>query len=411
MLKLQPLKINVLSWALYDFASTIFSMNIVSLYFPLWVTVQNKAPDITYGIAISISMLLSAFLNITLGTISDMRQNKRQLLIIFACLACVFCGLMGAINSLFAGLALFMLANAAYQTASVFYNSLLSDISEKDNVGIISGIGASLGYIGTISGLIIVGPIVLKHGYHAAFTPTAILFFVFSVPCFIFVKEKKIQITGSRETGIKTVLARIKQTFNDDANFYHLKNFLISSFFFMNAVNTLILFMSVYIKKVVGFSDKEIHQFYIISTIFTAISSYFYGFITDKLGAYKSMRLVLFAWLLGLGPIMFSADKTLFWIMGPVAGIALGATWVASRALIIHLCPKEKLGEVFGIFGLTGKVSGMLGPLIWGAVILLEESFGTGIYRVAVLTQVFLILLSLPFFRRADTSKPRYTPP
>jgi len=397
-------KLTIFSWALYDFANTIFSMNIVSLYFALWVTVTKNAQDIVYSIALASSMAIAAFIEPLLGAISDIRQNKRQFLVGFTTICCVFTVFMGLTKSLYLGLAFFVVANLAYQIAGIFYNALLSHISEKGDVGRISGFGVSLGYVGTLVGLFVVRPIVLKYGYQSAFIPTAFLFLIFSQPCFMFVKEAKVAQQSLQRFNIKDAFLRIKQTLFDSGEFYHLKNFLIASFLFMNAVNTVIIFMSVYIKKVVGFSDSELLTFYLISTTFTIFASFGYGFLTDKFGPYKALEWVLKGWSVGMIFVILTFKKSLFWIIGPIAGSALGATWVSSRALAIHLCPKEKMGEIFGIFGLTGKASSIIGPLIWGATIFVFTPLGLWRYRIAIFVQLLLILLSFHFFKKIKSN-------
>ncbi|MDD4909138.1 MAG: MFS transporter [Candidatus Omnitrophica bacterium] len=395
-------KITVFSWALYDFANTIFSMNIVSLYFALWVTVTKGAQDITYSIALSLSMLIAAFLEPLLGTISDIRQNKMRLLMGFTAACCVFTVFMGFSGGLYTGLIFFIAANAAYQIASIFYNAMLSHIAEKSDVGRVSGMGVSLGYVGTLVGLFTIKPFVLKSGYQAAFIPTALLFFAFSLPCFIFVKETKLAKGTFELPSVKNAFLRIKRTFTENTELQGVKYFLIAAFLFMNAVNTVIIFMSVYIKKVVGFSDSEIVTFYVISTSFTIISSFLYGFVTDRVGPYKALGWVLKTWCVGMALVMLNFSKTLFWFIGPIAGAALGATWVSSRALAIHLAPKEKMGEIFGMFGLTGKASSIIGPLLWGLAILVFTPLGLWRYRIAILTQLLLVILSMRFFKKIN---------
>src|SRR5436305_6202880 len=46
-------KLSVGSWALYDFANTIFSLNIVTNYFPLYIASDLKLPDAVYAYPMS----------------------------------------------------------------------------------------------------------------------------------------------------------------------------------------------------------------------------------------------------------------------------------------------------------------------------------------------------------------------
>ena len=114
-------------------------MNVISLYFALWVTVDHGGRDILYSSALSISMLAVAVSVPFFGAISDTTGKRREPLIGLTML-CVFCtGLIGTTDHLWAGLILFMVANYGYQSALVFYNGMLPSISRGSHVGLISG--------------------------------------------------------------------------------------------------------------------------------------------------------------------------------------------------------------------------------------------------------------------------------
>ena len=164
-------------------------MNVISLYFALWVTVDHGGQDILYSAALSGSMLAVAISVPVFGAISDQTGRRGfplTLLTIFSVVATV---LIGQASQLWTGLFLFVIANYCYQSALVFYNGMLPDVARQSNVGMISGYGVALGYMGSIAGLLLVKPFVEDGGRSAAFFPTAILFLMFSIPCFFFVKD------------------------------------------------------------------------------------------------------------------------------------------------------------------------------------------------------------------------------
>jgi UMF1 family MFS transporter len=382
----------VIGWALYDFANTIFSMNVISLYFVLWVTVDKGQEDIVYSLVLSGSLFLAAILEPLLGTISDIYRKRIPFLVFFTCLACVFTAVLGVVRGLFWGLAVFALANLTYQTATVFYNALLAKVAEKGTIGRVSGLGSGLGYVGAILGLAVTRPFVLKYGHQGAFIPTAILFLVFSLPCFLLVREEKREKAQSLDMNIGRIFPRIKETFSDSEKYPGLLRFLLAAFIFLNAVNTVIVFMSVYLRKVGGFSDRELIAIYIVSTVMAIVGSFLFGAITDSLGAKRSLMISLLLWFVCLTLGAFAYPKLMFWFIGPLIGAALGSVWTTSRALVIKLCPEEKLGELFGILGVVGKSAAIVGPLIWGLSVLAFGFLGAPKYRIAILIQSFFIL-------------------
>jgi len=323
-------KLTIFSWSMYDFANTIFAMNVISLYFALWVTVDMKGEDILYSLALSGSMLLAAISSPMMGIISDRIGKRMPFLIFFTFICCVFTALIGLINKLVLGLLFFAIANFCYQIAAIFYNALLPQISGKGQIGRVSGYGTSLGYCGTIAGLLLVRPFVLKYGRQAAFIPTAFLFLLFSIPCFLFVKDRlvgrrdKLRLfllrglsakqkgRGKFEFQIRGAFKKTKETFVNIKRHPDLFNFLIAAFIALNAINSIIVFMSVYTKKVMGFTDPEIITFYIVSTIFAIISSFIAGFITDSLGSKRTLSIVLGLWCISILLAVISFNKIVF---------------------------------------------------------------------------------------------------
>lgn len=386
-------KLTIFSWSMYDFANTIFAMNVISLYFALWVTVDMKGSDLLYSWVLSGSMLLAALFSPLMGAISDRGGRRMPFLIFFTLVSVLFTAFIGVANRLFLGLLFFAVANFCYQIAAIFYNALLPQVSPEKQIGRVSGYGTSLGYCGTIVGLLLVKPFVLRYGRQAAFIPTAILFFLFSLPCFFFVKDRFSEKRDRFKLRIKESFLKTRETFIHIREYPDLFNFLIAAFISLNAINTIIIFMSIYIKKVIQFTDSEIITFYIISTIFAVFSSFIAGFITDRLGSKRTLSAALGLWCVSLILIVISSSKTLFWVVGPLVGISLGATWTSARALVVDLSPPQMVGEVFGFYGLIGKSASILGPLIWGFTVWGFGFLGIFKYRLAVFTMLLFLIL------------------
>lgn len=398
-------KLIIFSWAMYDFANTIFSMNIISLYFALWVTVDKGGEDILYSIAISCSVLLAAISAPVLGAISDKIQKKMPFLIIFTIVSCIATAAITLMHQLWLGLILFMVANYCYQLGDMFYNSLLPQVSNGKNVGKISGYGTSLGYLGTIVGLLLVAPFVLKYGRVGAFAPTGFFFLLFSLPCFIFVKDNstgRIEITDSV---FISAFLKLKTTLLDVKKYSELFKFLITAFLALNAINTAYIFMSIYIKNVGGFAGTEIIIFYSISSIFAIIGSFFIGYVTDAIGAKKTFKYVLILWSIVMILAIFAFQRWLFWIIGPLAGISLGGTWTSARSLVVKLSPASMSGEIFGFYGLVGKTAIIIGPMIWGLVVLGFGSLGLAKYRIAIFMLLLFLLLALFLLRKVSAEE------
>jgi MFS transporter, UMF1 family len=393
-----PNKRVIASWAFYDFANTIFSMNVISLYFALWVTVDHGGQDIIYSVALSGSMLAVALSVPVYGAISDQTGRRRLPLTILTLISVVATALIGQIDQLLAGIFFFVIANYCYQSAMVFYNGMLPSVAQGSNVGLVSGYGVSLGYLGSIVGLLLVKPFVEAGGRSAAFFPTAAMFLIFAIPCFLFVKDPEVKT--HKKVQISQAFHTLKQTLSNAREYKLLLKFILIHFMILDVVNTVIAFMSVYANKVMQFTDAQITTFLISSTAAAMIGSYIIGWLVKHKGTGWSYALVLWLWVAALSIAILSQSQLVFWLVGPLAGMGMGGVWVVSRAYIVELSPPEKLGEFFGLYGLAGKAASILGPLLWGTVVWIFQDTQTFKYRAA-LTSLLLITIGTLFLFRS----------
>ena len=205
------------SWILYDFSNTIFSITILSFYFPLWVEEQVGSGGILSGAglvnsAAALSALFVVFTAPAFGAVADFRQRRVPYLIVLTTIAVALTAALDVAGGVVVGLALFVAADLAYQSALVFYNALLPVVSAGRGAGRISGYGTAVGYVGTILGLVVLtyfvengetlrpllGPLGgwLEAGdevYSNAFVPTAVIYLVFSLPAFFFVPDPAVR--------------------------------------------------------------------------------------------------------------------------------------------------------------------------------------------------------------------------
>jgi UMF1 family MFS transporter len=399
----------ILSWSLYDFANTIFSMNIISLYFPLWVTVDKGGRDIVYSLALSLSSVLVAISMPLIGARCDRLGRRIPLLTLLTLLSVVSTGLIGVFNKLVPGLLFFALANYGFHAALVPYDALLPSVSRGYSVGKVAGMGVALGYVGAIAGIMMVKPFVSEAGRASAFIPTALLFLLFSLPCFFLVRDERRTMPGVAWRSLREELLQIKESIASTREHPGLLPFLIANFLYCDAVNTVIAFMSVYAHQVGGFNDDMIRVLLILSTLFAVAGSLAFGWITERKGAKRALIMVLYLWMacLAVGSVSFS--PMMFWTIGPLVGIALGGTWVTARALVLDLSPPEKVGEVYGLYNMGGKFGFILGPLVWGALVYLCEGLGTFKYRIALFSLLFFILGGLYLLRKVPDHRRKIT--
>ncbi len=409
------------SWALYDLANTIYSAAVVSVYWPAFIKDDLKVNDIFYALPAALAALLVGIFSPLMGRISDRGGNRMTWLLWSTVLSVSALFLMGIFPVLGLAVLLFIAANSAYQAALMFYDALLPSVSSPKNWGKVSGLGVGLGYLGGIIGFLLVpvitgiifgkgpdGEIVNSN----TFLVTAIMYALLSIPCLLFVKEKKYTRKPDMvKLSWRNSLTQTWQTIQQARQYPGLFIFLLSNFFYSDAVNTVIVAMGIYSTQVIGFTSGERNNFLAFSTIFAVVGSFSFGYLTDKLGPKKSLNFSLMLWVFVFIFAIATPPATLFFFVGgPLAGIALGSVWVTARTLMIELTPPDRLGEFMGIYNLTGKFSGVIGPLVWGLTLFIFDpaaGWGKTGYQIAVASLLVLIIIGFVLHQRVPVTNRR----
>lgn len=421
---------DVAGWCLYDFANTIYSMNIVSLYLKRYLVEDLKYDDRYFDIPFSISMLFAALLLPGLGAMSDYSTRKRIFLFLFTLTCCAAIGLMQLVppGAVLATIILFVIANFSYEAGQPFYNALLYSVSDGKQARFVSGIGVSSGYVGSILGMIMVLPFVTGElfgwnitilegsGKTGAFLPTAVLFMVFALPLFVWVKETPVQKPQkvSFLASYRDVWEGIRQT----KKYPGVLRYLIADYFFEDAVATVILNIGIYCSIVIGLAEAEITAFLIISTVSAVIGSFLIGWLAKVWSLRKLLTIIIWGWMAALVLFVSTDNRSVIWILGSLIGILLGGLWTTTRPLLAELVPRDQLGRFFGLFALSGRAAAVVGPLIWTTVVYffqpdrflgriasetlgVEAALGGKIaYKMGIVSLAAMMLVGLYIFRK-----------
>jgi len=372
---------SVASWILYDLANTIFSMGVVSMFFSLWVRDQvgPERADSVYGVITGVSMAIIFLISPLLGAMSD-RAARRMPFLIASTVTCVSLTLVLARVGYWGTVIAFVLANAAYQAGLQFYDSLLVEVTTEENRGRIGGIGVGIGYLGSYIAVGL-GLALGTSDKALLFTLVGITFLVFAIPCFVFVKERG-NATPGQVFDFGVIASSTRQTFQtlrEGERFPGLRRFLLGRVFYTDAINTVISVMTLYAVNVgVGNGMTEAEgqkaaQLVMLAAItFAVIGGFFWGWVVDRIGPKRTLDVVLYLWMvtfllagaLGLLDLPFNV----LWVVVCLAGFALGGVWSADRPLMLRLTPPDRIGEFYGLYGMVGRFSAIIGPIIWAAV-------------------------------------------
>ena len=392
------------SWALYDFANTIFSYAVVSVAIGLWLTDASRfgpgPGQLVQGIAIAVSVGLNAIVSPVLGALSDRGGRRLPFLLLFTILCVVPTVLIGLSPAL-VGVLLFIVANFAYQAALIYYDATLTVVSFPSTRGKLSGVGVAIGYMGTIFVAIVL--IALDAGAEQTFLIAGSLFAIFAVPIFLVVREPSTAADAMTPHDVIDSLGQLRLTIAHARAVPGLGRFLLGRFFYSDAVNTLIVVMSVVSVRAMGLTATEFLLLSLMLTVVAIVTSFFWGWLADRWGPKRALIAVLASWSVGLflGTVALGFPGTthgivLFVIAGAILGSGLGGVQVTDRVLMVRLSPPQRLGEFFGIYGLVGKASQVIGSLLYGLIVfLLIDGLGNTAYQIAVMSLFATMLVGL----------------
>ena len=445
------------SWALYDFANTIWSMNIGSLYFTAWLVKDLGSSNSAAAWGTAVSSLLMAFSAPVFGAISDDRRRRKPWVVWFTIVSCVATAAIGWIGT-HGGVPLYgeavaggatrpdsyhisgsplvmiviaySIAGFCYQAAMPFYNAMLPNLVPPHELGRLSGIGTAIGYIGTIFGLLLVAPFfdgglpripylpevhvpggVMRAlhsivpttstgGRVATFAPTALLFLLFSLPIFLFFRDRNPAPKGTK-VDWRRAFAEVRQTLRDAREHPGTLRFILASLIYQDAIGTVVFALGLYAIQAVGFSQGEATSVYIVLAIPAIIGSYVAGRFADKFGSKRTLVGVLVGWSALLVMMAFFPGKTAFWTVGAMIGLVFGGVPAAERPVLLSLVPEKDAGRFFSLMLLSSRAGSFLGPVVWAITVdSLEPRFGPQIaYRAALLTVAVFFAASLIVLR------------
>ncbi len=388
----------VFSWASYDLANTAFSALFVTFFFPYYVKEFLGGNEFHVGLAFGVSMLLVGLLVPFIGAWSDAVGRRLPFIIFFTIVCCIALVAVGFTPLAFA-LAAGAVANFFYHAALTTYNAILPQLSNRNNMGWISGIGIGLGYLGTLLSLGMATIILSQAGWETSlgvqsvFVGTAVFFLFFSSFLFFGLTEKR--LPHARINPLKEGFLQIKRTILKAREHVQLFWFMLTMLLFGDGMNAVIIFLFLYARSVIQLPVKSFMVVYAIFSLAAMIGAFFAGKAVDRFGAKRTLQAAGVLWMIVILILLFVSSFGSFVFAGSLGGIALGTVWTAMRPMTVRLSPKKNIGQFFGYMELTDKFSGVLGPIVFGylaanvsytaALVSLFVFFGAGL---AALRQV-----------------------
>ena len=409
----------VFGWAMYDFANSGYTTVVITAIFNAWFVsgIAGKAVWATFAWTAALSLSYAAIMITApfVGAWADVHAAKKRVLALTTVGCIVFTAALSFAGPGDVALAIVLIAlsNFFFGTGENVIAAFLPELAKGEALGKISGWGWSLGYFG---GLVALGACLawISHaqalGQGAAqFVPvtlwiTAGLFALASLPTFLFLKERARPAAVARGAPfLREAYARVARTFSQAAHYRDLRRFLLCLVFYQAGIQTVIALAAIYAQQALGFSTQETITLILLVNVTAAAGAFAFGHVQDRLGHVPTIAVTLLGWIAMTLIAWQSESRASFWFAANLAGICLGSSQSAGRALVGYLCPEDRHAEFFGLWGLAVKLSSILGPLTYGIVTWASG----GDHRLAMLVTGGFFVVGLALLGGVDVKRGR----
>jgi UMF1 family MFS transporter len=412
----------VLGWAAYDFANsgytTVVLTAVFSAYFVGSVAGSASWATLAWTLTLAASSLVVMLTMPALGAYADLRAAKKRLL----ALSTVGCVLSTAAlaaagpGDLVWAVAFVILSNVFFSYGESLIAAFLPELARPRSLGRVSGWGWSFGYFGGMLALGASLGYVLwaqAQGLAAAhFVPvtmllTAGLFAVASFVTFALLRERaQPQATGpgaavSRETGLAASLAQLAGTWRQARRYQDFTALLACAVAYQAGISVVIALAAIYAEQALGFKQTDTMILIFLVNIAAALGAFAWGYVQDRVGHVRALGATLVGWIVMTVLAGLATSAALFWVAAVIAGLCMGSSQSAGRALAGALAPERQRAEFYGLWTFAIRLSAIIGPVTYGLITLLSA----GNHRLAIFGTGLFFVLGLVLLRRVNVQR------
>ncbi|MEI2996317.1 MAG: MFS transporter [Senegalimassilia anaerobia] len=390
------------SWVLYDVGNSAYVMlaaTLIPIYFSA-IAEPGSSAVVAWGYATTVASLALALLMPFLGSLADLKGNKKKFLAGTIGTGAVSLAVMGVPGNAMVFLAIYVFSSVMLNASLVFYDAFLVDATEQDRYDEVSSQGYAWGYIGSCIPFIVCLVIVLfgsgfgigqLDGIRISFVITAAWWLVFSVPVLRDVHQTHFK---AREAHLfRHTLKGLVGTCKKIARDKRLLMYMLAFFFYIDGVHTIIT-MSTSYGTDLGIDSTQLVLALLVTQFVAFPSAIAYGRLAGRFGTKRMLLIAVFAYFcITLFAAFFLRSAAEFWVLAVCVGLFQGGIQALSRSEFGKLIPKENANEYYGFFDIFGKYATIMGTLLVSVFTQLTGSSSYGVLSVAVLFIVGFILL------------------
>jgi len=302
-------------------------------------------------------------------------------------------------------LCLLVLSNYFFGAGENLIAAFLPELARSQAMGRVSGWGWSFGYLGGLAALGLCLAYIMSNASKpasetvpVAMLITAAFFALAAVPTFFLLHERALP-----QARMENPWARVRETLKEAGKYQDLKRFLICLLFYQAGITAVVALAAIYAEQAMKFSTQQTIVLILVVNVTAAIGAFGFGYLQDAVGHVRAVAMTLVGWIVMVVLAGFSESHASFWVAANLAGLCMGSSQAAGRAVVGYLAPPARLTEFFGLWGLAVKAASIFGPLTYGAVTLIFA----GNHRLGIFVTGVYFVIGLALLRKIDVERGR----
>ena len=412
-------KREVFGWAMYDFANSGYTTVVLTAVFAAYFVggIAGKAEWATFAwtAALSVSYAIVMLTMPSIGAYADLRAAKKRLLAMFT-IGCVISTAALALagpGSVALAVVLIIISNTFYSYGESLTAAFLPELARPGSLGKVSGWGWGFGYFGGMLALGLCLGYVLwaqAQGIKAeSFVPvtmliTAVLYGTAATVTFWLLRERaQPNPDALRQSGFKASLQQLRRTYAQARNFKDFTWLMLCAVFYQGGVAVAITLAAIYAETEIGFKQQETMVLIFVLNLAAAGGAFAWGYLQDRIGHKIALATTLVGWIATCVIAATTTTKGGFWWAAAIAGLCMGSSQSAGRAMAGMFAPKKQLAEFYGLWTFAIRLASIIGPLTYGAI-----TWATGgNQRLAIMSTTALFIAGLMVLLKVDVQRGR----
>ena len=409
-------KREVFGWAMYDFANSGYTTVVMTAVFNAYfVGVVADGADwgtLAWTLALGLSNALVMLTMPLIGAYADAHAAKKRLLI-FSTAGCVLAtALLAEVGrgDLWLAVVAIVVSNLFYAYGESLTAAFLPELARREAMGRVSGWGWSFGYFG---GMLTLGlslayvmwaqarGLPATHFVPVTMLITAAIYALAALVTFWLLKERAVAQAVTARGTQPGPWQRLAQTWREASRYQDFATLLLCALFYQAGISVVIALAAVYAEQVLGFKQTQTMMLVFLVNIAAAVGAFSFGHWQDRIGHRRALAITLWGWIVMTVLAVLATSAPLFWVAAVLAGLCMGSSQSAGRAMAGLFAPADRLAEFFGLWTFAVRLSAIVGPITYGLVTLVTS----GNHRIAIFSTGLFFVLGLIVLRRVDVAR------